>query len=432
MAKDVLTDKGIKAMKPKERPYKVSDGGGMYLLVQTNGTRIWQLGYRFGGKQRTYSIGIYPDVPLGLARDRRDDARKLLARGIDPHAEKMTEKREKMPGKTFGQFADEWLAKEAKTNAERTMRGKRYRAHLLKAEFGKMALSEITRAAVLDFVRKLEAEGILETRDRVRANGSSIFDFADADDLPNPFRPFAKDKLIAKKSAPRPAVTKPADVARLFKAVAIDRHDKGINDVVTLALRMLTLTAVRPGELRNMEWSEIDREAALWTIPASKMKMGKEHCVPLSRQALEIIDRMQPISGGHQYVFPSNRASRPGKPLEEHTLNDRLRFLGFDTAGPDGHCAHGFRSTFSTLLNRETKTVIDAEGNKRAVKVWDRDLIELQLAHVDRSSVRGIYNRVDSHSMLEPRATMMQAWADRVDMFVGSTDPIPLKRPEVA
>jgi integrase len=223
-------------------------------------------------------------------------------------------------------------------------------------------------------------------------------------------------------------VTKPADVAKLFKAMAIDRQDKGINDVVTLALRMLALTAVRPGELRNMEWSEIDRTAALWTIPGSKMKMGREHCVPLSRQALEILDKMQAISGGQQYVFPSNRACRHRQPLEEHTLNDRLRFLGFDTAGPDGHCAHGFRSTFSTLLNRETKTVIDAEGNKRAVKVWDRDLIELQLAHVDKSSVRGIYNRVDSHSMLEPRATMMQAWADKVDTFVSSGEPVSMVR----
>jgi integrase len=433
MAKDVLTDKGIKAMKPADKPYKKSDGGGMFLLVQPNGTKIWQLGYRFGGKQRTFSIGIYPDVPLALARDRRNEARKLLARGIDPHAEKMAEKAAKVPEKTFGKFADEWLAKEGKTNAKRTMLGKRHRVDLLKDEFGKMALADITRAAVLDFVRKLEAKGILETRDRVRANGESIYDFAVDDDIrPNPFQRFGKDKLIAKKSAPRPAAIKPADVARLFKAVAVDRQDKGINEVVTFGLRMLALCAVRPGELRNMEWSEIDREAALWTIPGSKMKMGREHCVPLSRQALEILDRMQAISGGQQYVFPSNRACRLGEPLEEHTLNDRLRFLGFDTAGENGHCAHGFRSTFSTLLNRETKMVLDAEGNKKAVKVWDRDLIELQLAHVDRSSVRGIYNRVDSHDMLEPRATMMQAWADKIDIIVNSSDPVPLRKADVA
>jgi integrase len=184
---------------------------------------------------------------------------------------------------------------------------------------------------------------------------------------------------------------------------------------------LLALTAVRPGELAGMEWTEIDFENENWHIPAARMKMGKRHIVPLSRQAIAILRKMQEITGGGRYVFSTKTGGR----IPTHSLSKRLRFLGFDTGRE--HCPHGFRSTFSTTMNAETKK--DAEGEEH--KAWDSMLIELSLAHIE-GGVKGIYDRAGPTVHIGARRKLMQRWADRVDMFAGSTDPIPLKRPEVA
>jgi integrase len=415
MATDKLTDKGVQGFKPKKKSYKKSDGGGMYLLVMPNGSKLWQMGYRFGGRQRTLTIkGGYPEVSLADARVKRDEARALLRKGIDPHAAHMNaqekaqpDAEEKVAAKTFGAWADEWLAKQtADGDSAKTITGKTNRVRILKATFGTMAISDISRAEVLAFLRELEQKGQLETRDRARSDGQKICAYADdaEDGGLNPFRPFDPEKLVEKKATPRPALTKAADVTKLFKAMAQDLT--GLTEVVGLALRFLSLTAVWPGEIISAEWADIDLDAALWTIPASKTKMRREHVVPLSRQAAALLCRMHVMTGEGRLVFCTMRET----PLAATTLNARLRFLKYDTARD--HCAHGFRSTFSTLLNREC--------DKNDNKLWDSDLIELQLAHIEEASVKAIYNRTGPTSLIGARAKMMQHWADRIDAMVAS------------
>jgi integrase len=413
-----LNDKAIKALKAKDAMFKVSDGGGMYLMVRPHGTKLWQMGYRFGGKQRTLSIGIYPDVGLADARDARDAARKQLARGIDPHAAHMiaaAEERAKGSAKTFGDWADGWLEKErAGGNIAKTMDGKTHKVSLLKAKFGKLPLNEIARDDVLAFLRSFEDSKKLETRDRVRAIGEKIFNYANVEEG-NPFRPFDKEKLVTKVGAHRPALTTLPDAARLFKIMAIDRKDTLFDDLVGLALRFLSLTAVRPGEVASAEWSDIDIDAALWTIPASKMKMGREHVVPLSRQALAVLARIKEMTGERRYVFSCGKDA----PLSESALAKRLRFLGYDTKTM--HCPHGYRSTFSTLLNGEETEEKDGKSSKFS-KTWDSDLIELQLAHI-QGGVKAIYNRGGPTALLGSRRALMQHWADKIDGMVKPTKP---------
>jgi integrase len=216
----------------------------------------------------------------------------------------------------------------------------------------------------------------------------------------NPFD-IPADMLLKKIRGNRPAFVEEADLKRLFRSMAVNRSDKGTSEAITLALQMLALTAVRPGELCGMEWSEVDLDKARWTIPAARMKMKREHIVPLSSQALAILRKMQEMTGGHRYVFSTNGG---GKPIEGHGLGKRLRFLGFDTGAE--HCPHGFRSSFSTTMNG----VMDAEHNK----VFGADVIELQLAHIT-GGVAGIYKRENGLTYYAARAKLMQAWADKID-----------------
>jgi integrase len=204
---------------------------------------------------------------------------------------------------------------------------------------------------------------------------------------------------------PRPALTDPVKVAQLFQDVAKPFERARFNDIVGLAVRFASLTASRPGNIVDAEWTEFN-DAGLWTVSAEKMKMDKEHIVPLSRQALAILEQVALLTGDRKYVFSCSR----DRPISDNTLNKRLRDLGYDTA--KDHCAHGFRTTFSTLLNGEC----DRDGNK----TWDGDVIELQLAHLDSSSVRAVYNRTGPMSLMGARAKLMQHWADRVDALVGA------------
>lgn len=412
----VLKVKEIDAFKPKDAPFKKSDGGGMYLLVQPAGGKLWQMGYRFGGKQKTYSIGTYPEVSLAEARKKREDARRQLANGVDPMAAKMAAKVEREEAKTFGAWADEWLAKQRAGNkTEKTLDGNARHIRTLKARYAKTIIEDIKRADVLAFLRTFEIKKKLETRDRVRAIGEKVCSFADDEEGngDNPFRPFPEGKLLEKKTTPRPAFTKPVDVARLFKIMTIERKDTLFDDLVGLALRFLALTAVRPGELATAEWTDIDLDGKLWTIPAPKMKMRKEHAVPLSKQAIAILERIREMTGKRGFVFSCGKDA----PLSESALAKRLRFLGYDTKAQ--HCPHGYRSTFSTLMN--------AECSLDDVKLWNGDLIELQLAHIEESGVKAIYNRTGTTSLIGARAKLMQHWADRIDAMVGGDNVVDFK-----
>jgi integrase len=404
--KTMLTETACRNLKPKPAPYKKSDSGGLRLLIQPTGSKLWQLAYRFAGKQKTLAIGPYPVVTLGAAREKRDDAKRALSENNDPGVLKQEAKRERAAAQSFGDWADDWLEKEeAAKKDDKTLAGHKRYVRYLKAEFGSDLVPAIKRAEVLEYLRKLEKTGKLATVSRVRSTGEQICIYADVDGTDhNPFR-FSKQQLkqqlMVYKAAPRPALTDPDEVAELFKTIALPFEGAGpFADLIGYAVRFTSLTAVRPGEIDNAEWEEF-KIAGRWEIPAEKMKMKHDHIVPLSRQAIALLEEVRALTGDRKYVFSCSR----DKPLSDNTLNRRLRNLGYDTRKQ--HCAHGFRTTFSTLLNGEC----DRDDNKK----WDGDLIELQLAHLDESSVKAIYNRTGAMSLFEARAKMMQHWADRID-----------------
>jgi integrase len=413
----MLTDTACRNAKPKDKPYKLTDGYGLYLFV-TPTAKLWRLAYRFGGKQKTMAFGAYPTVNLTLARTRREAAKLQLAHGVDPMATKKETKRraaaEAAALRPFGIWADEWLEKQRPEFDDKTMAGKARYVDYLKREFGSASIPTIRRLDVVLFLREFEKVGKLETRDRVRATGEQICIYAaiEGDDY-NPFRNL-KAQLTANKSTKRPALTKPADVVRLFRTIAAPFERARFDDLVGHALRFLSLTVARPGEVAHAEWSEFDFDAARWTVPAEKMKMANEHVVPLSRQAVALLRQVQALTADRQFVFSCHQDA----PISDNTLNKRLRDLGFDTASQ--HCAHGFRSTFSTLCNAEE----DRDDNK----MWDGDLIELQLAHLDESSVRAVYNRIGPLALIGARAKLMQHWADRIDTMIGK-NVVPIRQP---
>jgi integrase len=408
-----------KAVGGKEK--KISDGYGLYLLIKPSGIKLWQMAYRFNGRQKKLSFGIYGSdnegrVSLAAARKKRDAAKALIAEGTDPGVAKKEERLEKVTARPFASWADEWLAKQEAECGERTMKGKRRFVGYLKDQFGSSMIGDITVESVVAYLKTLQDEGKLETRDRVRAAGEDICKFADLKRTGrNPFRDLG-DFLIQNVSERRPAITEPINaVAQLFQDIAAPLENSRFGDLVGYALRFLSLTAVRPGEVNNSEWTEIDWEKARWTIPAAKMKMDKDHVVPLSRQALEILKAVQEVTGNRRYIF----SCADDQPLSNNTLNKRLRLIGYDTA--DEHCAHGFRSTFSTLCHQE----VDRHDNK----LWDSDVVELCLAHLDEESVKAIYNKVGPLALIGPRTKLMQHWADRIGALVDSDKIIPINRP---
>jgi integrase len=412
----VLADTACRAAKPKPSPYKMSDGYGLYLLVTPLGSKLWQMSYRFGSRQRKLSFGAYPAVGLADAREKRDQAKALMARGIDPGEARKDEKRERAAARTFAVWTDAWLAKQDAEGCKvRTLASKRRFVGYLKKAFGPAMIPDITRDRVVQFLQKFEQDEKLETRDRVRATGDSICVFADRKGTgTNPFRNLG-EQLIKHKAGSRPAITAPAAVAQLFQDIAAPLEDARYGDIVGYALRFLSLTAVRPGEVNNAEWAEIDWDKARWTIPAARMKMDKEHVVPLARQALAILKDLQALTGNRRCLFSCSN----DKPLSDNTLNKRLRVIGYDTATE--HCAHGFRSTFSTLCHQE----VDRDDNK----LWDSDVVELCLAHRDEDSVKAIYNKVGPLALIGPRAKLMQHWADRIDAMVDADNVIAIHRP---
>jgi integrase len=407
----MLTDTECRNLKPQVKPLKKSDGGGLYLLVKPSGSKHWYMGYRFGGRQKKLSFGPYPVVTLVGARDKRDAAKRLLADGIDPGVAKQEAKREQAAARTFGKWADEWLEKERIQLDEKTMAGKERYVRYLKGEFGNRLIPAIKRPDVLLYLKEFEKTGKLETRDRIRAAGEQICVYADIEGNDyNPFRNLRK-QLTDNVSEPRPALTDLVEVATLFRTIAAPFDRARFGDLVGYAVRFIAFTVVRPGEVANAEWTEFAN--ARWTIPAGKMKMKHEHVVPLSRQALAILKQVKALTGGRRFVFSCSQ----DKPISDNTLNRRLRDLGYDTTAQ--HCSHGFRTTFSTLSNGEC----DRDENK----MWDGDVIELQLAHLDESSVKAIYNRTGPLSLIGVRTKLLQHWADRIDIMRDGGNVVSMK-----
>lgn len=406
-----LTDTTIRNLKPQQKPYKKSDGEGLYVLVTREGSKLWHFAYRFAGKQKTISLGSYPVVTLAMAREAKADAKRLLAQGIDPSEKRKADKRAAAAARTFGEVADEWFVtkREPEGKSEATLERDRWLKRELKSEIGHRPIGEIEPPELLRALKKVEARGHYETVSRMCTLASQVFRFGSwngyckrdtAADL--------KGALTSPKSTPRPGLTDPAAVGKLCRAI---NGYIGKGPLVGWALRLLSLTLVRPGEVAKAEWSEFDLESRVWTIPATKMKMRRDHQVPLSQQALDVLAAVKSVNGNRRYVF----ATYGDKPLSGNTFNTALRIMGYDTQKE--HCAHGFRTTASTLLNEQRGT----DGKP----VWHPDVIELQLAHVDANGIRAIYNRAQ---YWPDRARLMQHWADGLDHLRDGAEVVTLSR----
>lgn len=387
-----LTDTAIRKARTTDKPLKLTDGAGLYLLLSSNGSRWWRFDYRYGGKRKTLSMGTYPDTGLADARAKRDEARKLLATGVDPGEQR---KAVKLAGaeraaNSFAVIAEEWLAKQSGRMAPATLAKARWTLDdLVFPWIGHRPIAEIDPPEVLRLLQRIEERGAHETAHRTKQRCGQVFRYAIATHRATR-DPTAdlRGALTPAKVTHRAAVTDPAKVGELLRA--IDGYTGSF--VVRSALKLAPLVFARPGELRQAEWSEINLDGALWRIPAGKMKMREEHTVPLPSQAVAVLRELQPLTGNGRYVFPSERSRQ--RPMSDGTINAALRRLGFDK---DTMTGHGFRAMASTRLNEMG---------------WPPDVIERQLAHAERNKVRAAYNRAQ---YLDERKRMMQAWADYLD-----------------
>jgi integrase len=390
-----LTAVAIKAAKGRTKEYKMADSDGLYLLVKPNGGRYWRMNYRFRGFQKTLAFGAWPQIALIDARAKRDEARREIARGIDP-GEKLKLDRiaaEVAASITFQAVADEWLTKtEQEGLSAVTLKKNRW---LLAFAFGKLGhrpIAEITPHELLAVLRSVEGRGCHESAKRIRAICSQVFRYAIATARAD--RDVAADlrgALIVPKVTHRPAITTPDEVGALLRAIeSFEGHP-----TTDIALKLAPHVFVRPGELRHAEWHDFDFDRAIWTIPVPKTKMRRVHAVPLSKQALAIISKIEFDASYSSYLFPSLRSTK--RAMSENTINAALRRLGY---GQDEMTGHGFRAMASTLLNEMGK--------------WNADAIERQLAHADNNSVRRAYTRGEYWN---ERVAMMQDWSDYLDQL---------------
>lgn len=386
----MLTDKALKALKPREKPYKVADGKGLSVHVQPSGALWWRFKYRFRQREKLISLGTYPDVSLKRAREKRDEARTLVADGIDPAQQRKAEKRAARirAHNTFRAVAETWMGDQQWTDDYRFLVRRRLENHLF-PELGERPVAEIEPPELLDALKRIQARGTLDTARRVRQLASQVFRYAVAHGIARR-DPTAdlRGALPTAKPTPRAAITDPRQVGALLRAI----DDYSGQPETRAALQLAPLVFVRPGELRRMEWTEIDWEGAEWRIPAVKMKMDDAHIVPLSNQALAVLREVHKLTGHRKYVFPSLRTG--DRPMSENTMNAALRRMGYPK---DEMSPHGFRAMASSLLHEQG---------------WPSDVIERQLAHAERNKVKAAYARTEH---LEQRRRMMQAWADYLD-----------------
>jgi len=403
MVNVALTVVQIKNAKAPGKPQKLSDGGGLYLLVKPNGGKYWRLKYRFAGVEKVLALGVYPDISLSNARERRDEARKLLANSTDPNTVKKAQKAAKtaLTENSFELVAREWFMRH-KPNWKENHSSKIFRR--LEVDIfpwiGTRPIGEIIAPELLSVIRRIESRGALETAHRALANCGQVFRYAVATgraqrdpsaDLRGALPP-VKEKHHA-------SITDPKAIGELLRD--IEGYQGAF--VTRCALRLAPLVFLRPGELRKAEWTEIDLDKAEWRIPATRMKMDAVHIVPLASQAVAILREIQPLTGDGKYVFTGARTTT--RPMSENTVLSALRRLGYTT---DEMTGHGFRSMASTLLNEQG---------------FNRDAIERQLAHAERDGVRAAYNYAE---YLPDRRRMMQHWADYLDALKNGADVIPM------
>ncbi|MGH8113330.1 MAG: tyrosine-type recombinase/integrase [Rhodanobacteraceae bacterium] len=400
----MLAPSTVKNSRPRGQLYKLADERGLYLEVTPTGSKRWRLRYRRPGtrKENTLSLGIYPDVSLRKARERRDEARALVADGVDPSARRRAENAAQAD--TFEAIAREWLD---------GIRGNWVPAHAIRIEqrlandilpvIGSKPIKSIAAPDVLALLRRVDSRGARDMAHRVSQTIGAVFRYAiatgraDADPTPA-----LRGAIPSAKPVHFATIVDPAAVGALMRA--IDGYTGTLP--VRCALQLAPLVFVRPGELRKAEWAEFDLDAGEWRIPSERMKMRDVHIVPLASQAVAILRELAPLTGSGRYVFPSIRSNK--RPMSENTVNASLRRMGFDK---DTITGHGFRAMASTMLNEQG---------------WVPDVIERQLAHAERNAVRAAYNHAEH---LPERRRMMQAWADYLDSLrTGSGKVVPIGR----
>lgn len=389
----MLTYIQINAAKPRAKAWSLLDSQGLHIFIQPNGSKLWRFNYRFLDKQKTLHLGGWPQVSLADARVRRDEAKKKIAEGIDPALEK---KRARIAAKyaaanTFEAVAKEWLVKcERDGLAPVTVDKIRWLLAKAYPVIGSIPIAQITPHEALAVLRKVEATGAFESARRMRSVLSRVFRYGVATvrcdkDVAADLR----GAIASPKVKHFAAITKPSEVGALLRA--IDGYSG--HKVTVMALRLSPHVLLRPGELRQAEWADIDFEEAIWFIPAERMKMRRPHRVPLSRQVIDMLQELHEHTHWWKYLFPC--LGKPRKPMSENAVNQGLRNLGYTS---DQMTAHGFRAMAATLLNERGE--------------WNPDAIERQLAHVDTNQVRRAYARGE---YWDERVQMMQSWSDYLD-----------------
>lgn len=397
----MLTDTAVRNAKSGPKPYKLFDALGLFLLVTPASGKLWRLKFRFAGRENLLAFGSYPATSLKQARERRDAARKLVEAGIDPAAQRRLEKA-KRGADSFEGIAREWHGKFsggwAESHAHTVLR--RLECDVF-PWLGVRPACEITPPELLAVLRRIESRGALETAHRVKQVCGQVFRYAVATGRAE--RDQSADlrgALPPVKETHHAALTKPTEVGALLRAIAAYEG----SFVVRSALRLAPLVFVRPGELRQAEWLEFDMEKAEWVIPAKRMKMRREHVVPLSRQAVDILRELHPLTGAGRYVFPSARTTL--RPMSEVAVLAALRRMGYSREEMTGH---GFRTIASTMLNELG---------------FPADAIERQLAHGEPNAVRAAYDRAQH---LATRRGMMQQWADYLDSLAAGGVVVPFR-----
>lgn len=397
-----LSDTTIRTAKPKDKLYRLTDANGLCLEVTTTGSKLWRYRYRYNGSAKMLALGAYPAVTLLKARQLRDGARQLLIEGTDPGEQKKTAKQaQKVEGLTFETLAREWFAYNAPRWAESTTyKAKLYLENDLIPGIGARPVKAITRPDLVELVRKVEARGTLNAAGKIRQWLHQIFRYGLAKGVVE-VNPATELNVVA---APTKAVRHHPHItfAELPELLA-KSEAASIHSLTRHAIRLLALTAVRPGELRQAPWAEFDLDAALWTIPAERMKARRPHIVPLPRQVVAILRQLHEITGRYTLVFAG---ANPERPMSENTVNKALRVIGYEGR----QTGHGFRHLLSTELNG---------------RGYNKDWIERQLAHGDSDEIRGTYNHA---AYVEQRREMMQAWADSIDALCAGANVVSIKR----
>ena len=385
-----LSETKVRSAKAQSKPYKIADGDGLFLLVTPAGGKYWRLKYFFGGKEKLLALGVYPEISLAQARERRAQAKKLIANGEDPAEAKKESKRRIIlsNSNSFESVAREWYANRCHEWSQSSVRSKTFylEKHLI-PKLGQRPITAITAPEVLEMLRAIEAKGTLDSAKRVMQMCGQVFMYGIA------------TGRVERNPVPdlRGALKSPVVKHRSFlKANELPDYLKTLegyegSQQTKLALRLLLLTFVRTTELRAAEWAEIDWEGALWRIPAGRMKVNEPHLVPLSKQALGILTELQGLTGDHRFLFPNQ--TNPKSYMSENTMLYALYRMGYHSRAT----GHGFRSTASTILNEHG---------------FRPDVIERQLAHTERNQVRAAYNHAQ---YLPERRKMMQWWADYLD-----------------